>query len=446
MYENSYKAYVRLLDKDPSRIESSYLNIGVGGKSNLDDLFSTKIYANLHMSSPIALDEYAENKRVEIMSNISFLQSKLRREKLIYKNLAKHNLGWLKSREKNIHFSDMNLEATQTAYRETLYRTEIYADNAFSKILKAKYELYKRSIMYLNGHKDLYMARIELLGLVKSKMKKTTNHYRIDGMDNIASLLSKKIIEKKHSSVGFYSWYGFETYKLIGDIFFLNLPGFGHIFLSLNSEEIKSIGDTAKEKARFENFIQAFKDRGISVSLLLADPSWIEKENQHKLIKIIDSLLKYEFDSIELDIEKSGLPEKKKILWEGGIVALVAEIKRHTKVPIGATINYKNSTDKLLQELQDAGVSQVTIMYYTINQKKAINYMSNKLMSNKNLRLNLAQSIEPYDIVNRDESYLRYGKKRAMGRWMDIHSTLCQYQNFGSIMIQSLSDYRKSKK
>ena len=445
IYESSYKAYRSLLAIEPSRIESSYLDIGVGGKSNLDNSHSTSIYAKLHISSPMDMDSYAENKRVELMSNISFIQSNLKREKLIYKKLAKHNLSWLNSRKKNLLFSNLNLEATQRAYKEILYRTEIYVDNAFSKILKAKYELYKRSIIYLNGYKDLYMAKIELLGLVKSRIRKTSNHYKIDDIDNIANLLSRKIIVRNHKSVGFYSWHGFETYKLIGDMFFLNLPKIGHIFLSITGEEIGSIRDIPKEKVRFQNFIQALKSRDISVSLLLADPSWIERENQNKLIQIINTMQDFKFDSIELDIEKSGLPDEKKILWRSGILRLVTEIRRHTQIPIGVTINYKNSTDEMLQELHNAGVALVSIMYYTINQKKIVDYMSQRLKSNKNIRLNLAQSIESYEVVNHDESYKLYGKKRAMDIWTSIHNSLEQYRNFGSIMIQSLSDYRKTK-
>ena len=446
IYENNYKAYMNLLATNPSRIESSYLDIGLGGKSNLNNLYSTSVYAKLHMSLPVAMNEYAENKKVKLMSNIRFIQSKLKREKLIYKNLTKHNFGWLKSRKKNLLFSDIHLEAAQKSYKEILYRTEIYTDNAFPKVIKAKYELYKSSIIYLNGYKDLYMAKIELLGLVKSKIKKTGNHYKINNIANIANLLSKKIIVRNHKFLGFYSWYGIKTYKLIGDMFFLNLPKFGHIFLSLNGEEIKSIIDIPKEKERFENFIQAFKVRDISISLLLADPSWIEKENQNKLIKIINSLQNYKFESIELDIEKSGLSNEKKILWEDGIVRLTTELRKHTQTPIGVTTNYKNCTDKLLQELKNAGVDSVTIMYYTINQKKIIDYMSKKLVSNKNIKLNLAQSIESYNVVNNDESYRLYGKKKAINIWMDIYNNLEKYQNFGSIMIQSLSDYRKSKR
>lgn len=246
--------------------------------------------------------------------------------------------------------------------------------------------------------------------------------------------------------LSFYDWEGLSRYQSSPSTYFKSLPSTDRIFLSLNAQELKQIKYSHYEASKLSDFIQEAKQRKVKVELLIGDPNYIFKQHFHELEDILALCSKFDFTRVQLDIEPSGLKKELQNLWPKKIVELIIHIHNKSYLPLSLSINHQDLTPSLLNQLEQAGLAEVIVMYYTINQKNIIDKMTKTMSMHPRLNFSLALSVEPIGIVERNETFAQFSQEKRLKVWSEIDSTLKKQYNYNGIVIQSLKYFNKISK
>lgn len=367
-------------------------------------------------------------------------------------------------RQDQIAMLDQRLDASKEAERVARLRIAQPEGEAVERLLRSKHALYQAYHAQLEAELMLAKARIDMMGLGNCDGPKEVRPDLVVQAEPVftqallppssmgfstASLQNtrggKQYVandDKRNVPVlGWYAWHTLNKFEPAkANAFWAKLPKTDRVLLSLNATQIEAVNARTSERKRLNAFLDSAKKRGIEVGLLLGDPGWVQPGESKKLIKIVESLSKFPFSSIHLDIEESQVPEEMKGAWAPGLVSLVKELKTKTSLPIAVSLHPRDVNVKgLLAGLKDAGAVEVALMQYSTNQEKVANNLSGVMRSHPDLRFSLAQSIEP--ILSKEESYAKKPKKVVVSTFHNIAMKLQSEPNFAGIIVQSLDDY-----
>ncbi len=245
--------------------------------------------------------------------------------------------------------------------------------------------------------------------------------------------------------LSWYSWKGFVEYEKNKKEFFKNLPPTNRLFVSFNAKEIKNLKHHKTQRKELKTFLSLAKQRNVKIELLLGDPSYVYPDNHEKLIALIEFFKPFAFSGVQLDIEPSGLVSYNEKKWVEDIAILIKKIDSKTDLKIGFALNHSLAKKYILDTLASSKVNEVVIMYYSINTLNIQNKLNLLMKNNKDLKFSLALSIEPLDILPKEETFAVYGKKNAFLKWKKIDAVLKHNNNYVDIVIQSLYDYNEDK-
>lgn len=178
----------------------------------------------------------------------------------------------------------------------------------------------------------------------------------------------------------------------------LQKAGMSKIYLGLKAAQITELATT---RQRLEQLLQDAEGRGVHVSLLLGDPSWIEPQDRHQLTDLLAKLKGLAFVSLHLDLEVEQLgvpvPDQRLKDW----IETLRVAARKSPWPVEISSHHRWFTDQKTGQtcvpcaLPDAGVRQVSLMIYTRNPKNSAQMAEQIARRWPDLQFRLAQSIEP---------------------------------------------------
>ena len=245
--------------------------------------------------------------------------------------------------------------------------------------------------------------------------------------------------------LSWYSWKGFIEYEKNKNKFFKNLPSTNRMFVSFNPKEIKNLKHDKTQRKELKTFLALAKQRNVKIELLLGDPRYVYPKNHENLISLIEFFKPFAFSGIQLDIEPSGLVSYNEKEWIENIAILMKKIDSKTDLKIGFALNHSLAKKHILDTLESSKVNEVVIMYYSVNSLNIQNKLNLLMNNNKDLKFSLALSIEPLDILPKEETFAVYGREKAFLKWKKIDTVLKKNSNFVDIVIQSLYDYNEDK-
>ncbi|MGY3175972.1 hypothetical protein ACVWYU_005398 [Pseudomonas sp. TE12234] len=178
----------------------------------------------------------------------------------------------------------------------------------------------------------------------------------------------------------------------------LRNAGMDKIYLGLKAAQIKDLGAT---RQRLEQLLRDAADKGVQVSLLLGDPSWIEPPERHQLTDLLGKLKGLAFISLHLDleVEQLGMPVPDQRLKDWLETLHTASSVSPWPVEISSHHRWfadpKPGHPCVPCALPDAGVRQVSLMIYTRNPNNSARMVEQIARRWPDLQFRLAQSTEP---------------------------------------------------
>lgn len=178
----------------------------------------------------------------------------------------------------------------------------------------------------------------------------------------------------------------------------LRNAGMDKIYLGLKAAQIKDLGTT---RQRLEQLLRDAAGKGVQVSLLLGDPSWIEPPERHQLTDLLAKLKGLAFSSLHLDleVEQLGMPVPDQRLKDWLETLRVASSVSPWPVEISSHHRWfadpKPGQTCVPCALPDAGVRQVSLMIYTRNPNNSARMAEQIARRWPDLQFRLAQSTEP---------------------------------------------------
>ncbi|POA77049.1 hypothetical protein [Pseudomonas sp. DP16D-R1] len=178
----------------------------------------------------------------------------------------------------------------------------------------------------------------------------------------------------------------------------LRNAGMDKIYLGLKAAQIKDLGTT---RHRLELLLRDAAGKGVQVSLLLGDPSWIEPPERHQLTDLLAKLKGLAFSSLHLDleVEQLGMPVPDQRLKDWLETLRVASSVSPWPVEISSHHRWfadpKPGQTCVPCALPDAGVRQVSLMIYTRNPNNSARMAEQIARRWPDLQFRLAQSTEP---------------------------------------------------
>lgn len=178
----------------------------------------------------------------------------------------------------------------------------------------------------------------------------------------------------------------------------LRNAGMDKIYLGLKAAQIKDLGTT---RHRLEQLLRDAAGKGVQVSLLLGDPSWIEPPERHQLTDLLAKLRGLAFISLHLDleVEQLGVPVPDQRLKDWLETLRVASSVSPWPVEISSHHRWfadpKPGQTCVPCALPDAGVRQVSLMIYTRNPNNSARMAEQIARRWPDLQFRLAQSTEP---------------------------------------------------
>jgi hypothetical protein len=178
----------------------------------------------------------------------------------------------------------------------------------------------------------------------------------------------------------------------------LRNAGMDKIYLGLKAAQIRDLGAT---RQRLEQLLRDAADKGVQVSLLLGDPSWIEPPERHQLTDLLEKLKGLAFISLHLDLEVEQLgmpvPDQRLTDW----LETLRTASSVSPWPVEISSHHRWFADPkpghpcVPCALPDAGVRQVSLMIYTRNPNNSARMAEQIARRWPDLQFRLAQSTEP---------------------------------------------------
>ena len=177
----------------------------------------------------------------------------------------------------------------------------------------------------------------------------------------------------------------------------LHKAGITHVYLGLDAVQL---ADSQHTFPAIRTLIKQAHGQGLAISLLLGDPSWIKPNHRQGLISLVRRMSSLPFDGLHLDLEVEQLgwpvPDKRLRDW----IETVRQVKAASPWPLQLSSHPRwfaeesRRTPCVPCELQDVGVSDISLMIYTRNARRSADTAVAIARRWPGLHLRLAQSVE----------------------------------------------------
>lgn len=251
--------------------------------------------------------------------------------------------------------------------------------------------------------------------------------------------------------IGFYLWNSAPWLRAPSRL--ATLPaGTTRIALSLNAAQINSLVESLPTRRQLRRFIAKASTRNIAIELLLGEPTWVLPAGRASLLEIVNKLRRLPFAALNLDLERSQLPEADQVDWDSNALDTLAAAKEVSPWPLILTTHHRDlAAQDFIHSLWWNGiVAEAVAMIYTSRAERVIEITRPLLyaatqaaqFSTHCPRIAIAQSMEPE--LDDSESSFSLGQTAALAHWTGIVQELNHEPGFGGIFIQSLETFESA--
>lgn len=209
-----------------------------------------------------------------------------------------------------------------------------------------------------------------------------------------------------------------------------------NVLVSLDAQQIERY---QRDSAPLRTALQAARGRGLSVELLLGEPTWMLPEHRSKLIGIVKAFAGVPFDGVHLDLEPNQLEhtgaEEQALLRN--LIDTVRSVRNVSAAPVAlslhpAYLDREVDGRTVGEHFSEIG-AKVTLMIYVANPERVVQIAEPLLARYPNLSLRVALSTE--ETLGREESLYSFDPAERARRIEVIEQRL-RSGNFHGITVQ----------
>ncbi|MDR1648453.1 MAG: hypothetical protein LBR88_10575 [Zoogloeaceae bacterium] len=219
-------------------------------------------------------------------------------------------------------------------------------------------------------------------------------------------------------------------------------PGSRRLLLSFTAQEWEQLTRDAQNMSRLERLHLVARARGVSLELLLGEPTWVLPKGRLRLMSLLRQIPGRFFVMAHLDLERHQLPADRQGNWETQVMKTLREAVAASPIPIALTTHHRELRPGFLRALNKAGVREIVPMIYVTNNNRVLEIVHGFPPLPKDMTLSVAQSVERD--LPREESSFALGKNQSLAHWRALARQLRTIPNFKSIIIQSWEDYQSA--
>lgn len=374
-------------------------------------------------------------------------------------------LGVYRVSLENLSFADQRLSAASEWMREARLRLKTLPGDVFEKFLQARYNYLGIALDAIDAEANCFKACADLL-MIAEKKENNLREFTLDKLPG--NSLKKRLIStnalseiesndsksgQANYSYGVYLW---DSESIINSpstkAFWESIKKnhIGRILISFNNEQVRKIKNGILD-VNITEFIKNARQRGVSPELLLGEPTWILPDHRADLKEIIHMFEKFDFSSVNIDLEPDQLktPDtRNKNKMTGYLVDTIREISKVSRFKIGISVHPRYFDEAVTGlclgcELEKSGINEAIIMIYSSDIARVSEKAQKIFKAYPLLRFSIAQSIEknlPVTESHRSKSIKSFEKDMKT-----LHDSITP-GNFNTVIIQSWKDLNDSNK
>lgn len=370
----------------------------------------------------------------------------------------------LESRRSARVFASERVNAAAEALRIAELRARRVDGDVLEKFQRARYELYRAIADLVEAQLAEERAKADILGLVDECPQATADAVRAETtvaeFRNLLRQSSIAMVDRQHGAsadaaarksvdvatrFGWYVWRIEALQEVVADAD--RWADFRQrsrlIRVSLTGDELKALTSSAAAE-RLRRLIEKLRSEGLRVEFLLGEPTWAMPAHRGELLEAVRRLSAFDADGFHLDLEFSQTTDIALPTWQMWLADTVREVSRTGQKPVGISVHPRDIAGSgVLRNLVQSGLSELTVMIYRTDMKAVVRDVDVLLSTNPDLRISVAQSIEP--TLSPEESLASRGRVRAVKAWQEVARALSRHRNFGGVVVQSLETYHETK-
>lgn len=356
-------------------------------------------------------------------------------------------LGRARAGTTDLERAKQRLNASLEGNRIAVLRANSIAGDVLEKEVMARYDLYQSAIDLSETFQRSDAANIDALSYGPAcSMEDTASGLQTQ----LLELLGKPIAAKPasttadHMSLSWFLWRG--EALLQKDMPSLpSLPSSpGRLLVSFTREQIRALETEVAIAQNLHQNIDRLHELGWKVDLVFGDAVFVTQKGRGDLLNLVRSMTRFPFDGLNLDLERSGLPEGLQSRWWPLVLQSLASVRQVAPWPITLTTHYREfDRAPVFLELKRAGIASAMAMVY-VNDLATVSQIARRvLLRQPQLRIGLVQSVEAQLPVT--ESGFLNGRDANFRRWKELEDRLSSLPNFAGVAIQSLDDFNAMK-
>jgi hypothetical protein len=223
----------------------------------------------------------------------------------------------------------------------------------------------------------------------------------------------------------------------------LGQGGFNRVLLSLDREQIRWAATFAGAGV-LRRFIADAHQRGVSVELLLGEPSWILPGKRRDLLAIVQSLEALPFDGLHLDLEPNQLDPTlfSEAYLLAQLVRTISAVQRISPWPVGISVHPRYLEEKdasycLGCGLRNLALAEVVLMIYAATPEQVADRARPIINAYPEIPFSVAVSVEPF--VDGGASWAAMGRRQAREARQQLSAALDR--RLKQIVFQAWSDW-----
>jgi hypothetical protein len=218
--------------------------------------------------------------------------------------------------------------------------------------------------------------------------------------------------------------------------------GTRRLLLSFSARQWREITQEARQLAALKGLVLAGRKRGVSLELLLGEPTWALPEGRPHLIRMLREIPAGTFARVHLDLERHQLPSEQRADWAAQATKTLRAAVEASPIPVALTTHYRDLQPVFVKALGEAGVREIVPMIFVRNLARVEEIIRQLPPRPEGMRLSVAQSVERE--LSKEESRFTLGKRRALAHWQTLSQQLKDIPGFDGVIVQSWEEYRSA--
>jgi hypothetical protein len=395
---------------------------------------------SVDLSIPFGWRELRDARRAEAQSAVRRARLELDAAREAEAAAREQAIADWRVREADVRAYVQRLDAAWEALRVAELRAKRLEGDVLEKLVQTRHGLYVAGVEMSDALQRLQRAQAQLLAFV-APCEGTAPALAPASLALIPAALAASPGQKTESALRL-SWFAWDAAPWLAEpTAQLNrLPAQSErVLLGLNAAQLRALSDT-EARARLQTLLQQAHARGIRVELLLGDPEWVLPAGREALLALLKPIATLPLDGLNLDLERSQLPQAQQAAWHAGLIDTLQAVQRAVPWRLALTTHDRDLQDSSFnRRLAAVGVDELVPMIYVTDKARTVQRTRAVLDAAAGLPVLLTQSIET--ALPAGSSLHRLGREGALSALRDIASQLAATPGFAGIAVQSFEDY-----